>query len=41
MKSGKLSQFYSTWGDEFYGGKYVKKFEENCKKFLRGGFVEF
>ena len=35
MKSGKLSQFYGTWGDGFYGGKYVKKFEENCKKFFK------
>lgn len=34
MKSVKLSNFYGTWENGFYGGKYVKKFEENCKKFL-------
>jgi CMP-N-acetylneuraminic acid synthetase len=36
MKSGKLSQFYSTWGDGFYGGKYVK----NLKKIAKNSCVE-
>lgn len=34
MKSGKLSAFYGTWGDGFYGGKYVKKFEKDCAKYF-------
>ena len=26
MKSGKLSQFYSAWEDEFYGGNHISNF---------------
>jgi len=35
MKSGKLSAFYGTWGDGFYGGKYVQKFERDCSNFFK------
>tara|TARA_B100000989_G_C19497686_1_gene452813 strand:- start:171 stop:1388 length:1218 start_codon:yes stop_codon:yes gene_type:complete len=33
IKSGKLSGFKAEWPDGFYGGKYIKKFENYLKKF--------
>lgn len=33
IKSGKLSGFKAEWPNGFYGGKYVKKFEDYLKKF--------
>ena len=35
MKSGKLSQFKAGKGKNFYGGFFVKQFEENLKDFYR------
>ena len=35
MKTGRLSEFYGTWGKGFYGGKYVQKFERDCEKFFK------
>ena len=35
MKSGKLSAFFGTWGEGFYGGEYVKKFEKDCSKYFK------
>jgi len=35
MKSGKLSAFYGTWGDGFYGGKYVKNLKKIVQTFLK------
>ena len=34
MKTGRLSEFYGTWGKGFYGGKYVQKFEKACSNFF-------
>ena len=34
LKSGDLSGFLGTWSDNFYGGKYVRKFEQKIKKFF-------
>lgn len=34
MESGRLSEFYGSWGKEFYGGTKVQEFEkEFCKHF--------
>ncbi len=34
VKSGCLSGFYGSWGEEFYGGPMVRAFEEDwCRKF--------
>ena len=35
MKTGNLSEFFGTWGEGFYGGKYVKKFEKSCNKYFK------
>jgi len=35
VKSGILSGFIATKSKEFYGGKYVKKFETKCSKFFK------
>lgn len=34
IKTGELSSFYGSWGDQFLGGPLVKEFEKNwCDKF--------
>ena len=33
IKSGKLSEFLASWSKEFYGGKYVRKFEKKLRTF--------
>ena len=33
IKTGKLSQFKAAKSRNFYGGFYVRKFEDNLKKF--------
>ena len=35
LKTGKLSEFLGSWGKEFYGGKNVRKFENNLKNFYK------
>ena len=35
LKSGKLSGFMGSAGSGFYGGKYVKKFEDKVKNFYK------
>ena len=35
IKSGKLSGFLAKGGKEFFGGEYVKKFENNLKNFFK------
>ena len=35
LKSGKLSGFIGSAGSGFYGGKYVKKFEDKVKNFYK------
>ncbi len=35
MKTGVLSDFFANKSKNFLGGKYVRKFEENCKKFFK------
>ena len=31
LQSGVLSKFIGSWNEDFYGGEYVKKLEENVK----------
>lgn len=35
IRSGILSDFFAKEGDNFLGGKYVKKFETECKKYFK------
>ena len=35
IESGVLSSFLGSKGENFYGGKYVKKFEDRIKKYFR------
>ncbi len=39
VKSGKLSSFLGEPSDEFYGGKYVKKFEKNLSRYFGVKYV--
>ena len=39
LKSGKLSDFYGSKSPNFYGGKYVKKFEEDLSKFYNSKYA--
>ena len=39
MKTGRLSEFYGTWGKGFYGGKYVQKFEKSCSNFFKVNYA--
>ena len=34
IESGILSRYLGSWSKDFYGGKYVKKFERNCEKYF-------
>ena len=34
MKSGVLSDFFANKNRNFLGGKYVQKFEKDCKKYF-------
>mgnify|MGYP001330497738 CR=1 FL=1 len=34
IKKGNLSSFIGAWGNNFYGGEYVRKFEKNCESFF-------
>lgn len=34
LKSGNLSNFYGEWSEQFFGGKYVRKFEEMCAEYF-------
>ena len=34
MRSGDLSDFFANKNKNFLGGKYVKKFENDCKKYF-------
>lgn len=35
MESGVLSQFLGCWHDDFYGGKKVRQFEQQCAEFFK------
>ena len=39
LKSGNLSSFFGSNGPNFYGGKYVKKFEKNLSKFYNSKYA--
>lgn len=34
IESGNLSQFLGSWGDKFYGGPNVQKFEKQCAEYF-------
>lgn len=35
VSSGVLSEFLGSWGEGFYGGKMVQKFERDCEKYFK------
>ena len=39
IESGCLSKFLGSWSSDFYGGPYVKAFEEECKKYFNVKFA--
>ena len=34
MKTGVLSKYLGSWGDDFYGGPKVQEFESKCKEYF-------
>ena len=35
LKSGILSEFLGSWGEGFYGGREVRRFEKACEKYFK------